>query len=297
MPDVAAAGVATISAGAMKRIGAVKQKARREVLIMASGPTMIEAPLAEARSQGAEIWGLNAVHRQVDPWLFTRFFQLHKPGSNEGHVDDPDHKAFLEAWGTNQYRDWVDTYGGGGPHLKSKGHKDPAVILTSGNRPKWPNSEPYPIDDVTESAGPMGRRYFTNTVDFMVALAIHEGFTKVSVYGADMISDGDSEYYKMRQSLEYYVGVMRGRGIDFYIPQRSALCKADRVYGYEEKPKHNDNLLKVLEGQVSELKRTIEEKEKERATAVAEINACKGGIRATELFIKTVKRRERGAQF
>ena len=305
MPDVNGEGTAKISREQMRgvmspvRLPAFKvepTKAVREVLIMASGPTAAEAPIAQKRAEGAAVWGLNAVHRQLDPWLFTAFFQLHRVGSGEGHIDDPDHKAWLEAWGTDKYPEWVELYGGDAPHLGSGGHEDPAVIYTSEESGRWPMGRRYPLEDVAKDVGPMGRKYFTNTVDYMVAFALFEGYTRIGLFGADMISDGDNEYTKMRQSLEYYVGVARGRGVELYIPDKSALCRARRVYGFEEKPKHDENLLKLMRGQQTKIREELEDQENKRREIIASINACKGGLRAFDAIIKLVERRERGSQ-
>jgi hypothetical protein len=271
------------------------------LVILASGPTAAEAPLAEARGNGAHIWGLNAVHRQIDPWLFTHFFQMHRPGSGEGHIDDPDHTAWLESWGrsSESYSAWVKTYG----HMSRAapmipGHGDPAPIyMIEENAERYPMSRSYPLDEVVRSAGPMGRKYFTSTIDFMFALAIHQGYTDVSIYGVDMVGDGDNEYTKMRQSAEYYTGVMQGRGIKYYLPQRSALCRSDRVYGYEEKDKRDDNQVKLIRSMIADADKAEAQAEEDRAKAVALINACKGGRSALKSILNMHKYRERGSQY
>ena len=116
MPDVNGKGTAVVSRSQMASLmGAEKLRAEKRVLILASGPTAQEAPIAEARAAGSEIWGLNAVHRQVDPFLFTRFFQIHRTGSGEGHIADPDHAAWLRAWG---YASLCEVGRRLGPHLE-----------------------------------------------------------------------------------------------------------------------------------------------------------------------------------
>ncbi len=276
----------------------IKLPKKKRVIILGSGPTDREAPIEEARAAGTEIWGLNAVHRKFDPWLFTRFFQIHRKGTNEGHIDEPDHEAWLKSWGTNRYKKWVEDWGNYSPEApKEEGHKDPAPIYMISESDQIPASIAYPIEEVAEKLGPMGRKYFTNTIDFMLALAIYEGFNEVFLYGIDLTSDGDGEYTKMRQSLEYYVGVMHGRGIEYFIPQRSALCKADRIYGYEEKSQQNTNLLKLLQGMTKEIDKELKNSDQKRVESVAEVNACRGGLKALDAITTIIERRERGSQF
>lgn len=298
MPDVNGKGTAVVSRSQMASLmGAEKLRAEKRVLILASGPTAQEAPIAEARAAGSEIWGLNAVHRQVDPFLFTRFFQIHRTGSGEGHIDDPDHAAWLRAWGTPAYAKWVEDWGHISKITSSNGHKEHARIYTTEHNASVPMSVPYPIGDVARLIGPMGRKYFTNTIDFMLALAICEAFTHVDIYGVDMIADEDGEYAKMRQSCEFYVGVMQGRGIKYFIPQRSALCRANRVYGFEEKPKQDDNLIGLISGVSKQIDEEMTNADKRRVEATAELNACKGGKKAIETVIGIIRARERGSQF
>ena len=288
MSDVLGSGVGVIR----------KSKLKKGIILLGSGPTASEAPIGEARAAGTEVWGLNAVHRQIDPWLFTRFFQIHRPGSNEGHIDEPDHQAWLKAWGTDKYKKWVEDWGNYSPNApKEEGHKEPAPIYMITKSKEIPTSITYPIDEIATALGPMGRKYFTNTIDFMLALAIYEGFNEIALYGIDLTNDGDNEYTKMRQSLEYYVGVMHGRGISYFIPQRSSLCRSDRIYGYEEKSKQNSNLLKLLEGITKEINQEMGNADQKRVEATADINACKGGLKALDSIINIVERRERGSQF
>ena len=278
--------------------GTARFISNKRVIIVASGPTALEAPIEEARASGTEVWGLNAVHRKTDPWLFTRFFQLHRPGTNEGHIDEPDHQAWLKTWGTPGYKKWVEDWGNYSPLApKEEGHEEPAPIYMITKSKSMPMSVAYPIEEIAADLGPMGRKYFTNSVDFMVASAIHEGYKEIALYGVDLTSDGDNEYTKMRQSLEYYIGVMHGRGISYFIPQRSALCKAERIYGYEEKSKQNTNLLKLLKGMVNEVNQEMDNADRRRAEAVAEVNACKGGLKALDSIAALIERRERGSQF
>jgi hypothetical protein len=105
-----------------------------------------------------------------------------------------------------------------------------------------PASIRYPIEEIINEFGVerldnsnIKDAYFTNSISFMLALAIREGFEEIHVYGVDMAVGG--EYNEQRPSCEYYLGIARGRGIKIYIPPESDLLKARHMYGYEDEAK------------------------------------------------------------
>lgn len=95
-----------------------------------------------------------------------------------------------------------------------------------------PMSIRYPyeeINDYISHLDPCGRDYFTNSVSFMIALAMYEGFDIIHLYGVDMAVG--SEYEHQRPSCEFWVGICKGLGIELYIPEQSDLLKTMAVYG------------------------------------------------------------------
>jgi hypothetical protein len=90
-----------------------------------------------------------------------------------------------------------------------------------------PNSIEYPLEEITEKFG----TYFTNTISFMIALALLQGYKVIHVYGVNMAVD--SEYAYERPSCEYFVGLARGMGAEVFLHPDSDLCKTTFLYGYE----------------------------------------------------------------
>lgn len=66
----------------------------------------------------------------------------------------------------------------------------------------------YPIHLVTEF---FETDYFSNTIDYMIALAIYEGYTSLDLYGVNMALE--SEYYYEKPGVDYWCGQAMGRGI------------------------------------------------------------------------------------
>ncbi|KKW05508.1 MAG: hypothetical protein UY40_C0017G0001 [candidate division CPR1 bacterium GW2011_GWC1_49_13] len=91
-----------------------------------------------------------------------------------------------------------------------------------------PLSIPFPKDDLIQKYG----SYFTNTISWEIALAMHLGFREIRLYGVNM--SNDIEYSSQRPSCEYYIGLARGMGITVYIPPESDLLKSMYLYGFED---------------------------------------------------------------
>ena len=76
-----------------------------------------------------------------------------------------------------------------------------------------------------------GRKYYTSTIAFMIALAIKAGYMEIHLYGVHM--SASEEYGSQRQACEYWLGVAEGRGCKIFIPQESEILHTPYIYGYE----------------------------------------------------------------
>ena len=92
--------------------------------------------------------------------------------------------------------------------------------------PHIPNSIRYPIEEVLE--GGRFKPYFTSSIAYMMALAIHERLN-IKLLGVDMKLD--SEYAYQREALLYWQGVAEGLGLTVEIPDVSPLADTGPLYG------------------------------------------------------------------
>jgi len=91
-----------------------------------------------------------------------------------------------------------------------------------------PAGRRYPIHDVLRY---FRRRYFTNTVTYMIALAIMERPAVIGVWGVDMAQT--KEYRNQRPSCEWLLGWAEGAGIEVVLPGECDLLKTPFLYGFE----------------------------------------------------------------
>lgn len=87
--------------------------------------------------------------------------------------------------------------------------------------------EEYPYDEIVSR---FGIDYFSNTIAYMIALAVYEGYERIRLYGVDMALE---EYKREMPSVEFWLGVAVGQGIKVEIGQGSSLfkTKTGRRYG------------------------------------------------------------------
>lgn len=129
----------------------------------------------------------------------------------------------------------------------------------------------YPLKEILQKFD----NYFTNSISWMLALAINEGFEEIHVYGVDMAVD--TEYHHQRPSCEFFLGIAAGLGIKVYIPPEADLLKTRFLYGFDEPQQREWNK------KLRSMKVTIDEKRKRLS---GEINHLQGEIKIREIQLQ-----------
>lgn len=228
---------------------------RKKVAIVGfASSTRLKAPFDD---QAWEIWGMNQLYRYI-PRL-TRWFEMHQHEGPHSYVADmvpgTDYIAWMRAC--------------------------PVPIYMVSSRPDFVTSITYPLDQMLSE---FGTDYFHSTVDYMLALAISEGFEEIGVWGIDMAHD--SEYEHQKPSGSFWIGVAKGRGIKVTIPHESALLHKVHRYGYEPLPSD------ALVNQLAARARALHER---RAQLQTEMNAVDGALQENDHWTEFAKHAKRGA--
>ncbi|MFA5340316.1 MAG: hypothetical protein WC332_00925 [Clostridia bacterium] len=98
------------------------------------------------------------------------------------------------------------------------------------NNVPYINLGSYPINEIIEY---FETDYFSNTIDYAIALAIYKGFTEINLYGVNMTAR--SEYLWQKPSLEFWIGQALGRGIKVKVHGSGSLILRTNggvMYGY-----------------------------------------------------------------
>ncbi len=165
-----------------------------------------------------ERWGMNNLHQLIPPAQFARWYDLHP---NSSISTDAIHEQ------------WLMSGASGLP------------VFVWEPQDKWPTSVAFPRREITDAFG----TYFTNSVSWMIAHAMAEGVTHLGLFGIDMATG--SEYAAQRPSVEYFIGLARGQGIEVTIPDQSDLLQGGGLYGTSDDP---SGLRAKLEQRLSELR-------------------------------------------
>ncbi len=177
-----------------------KPKSKKKIAIV--GAAFSSRTLAPYDDPAWEVWGLNTSYTWQPRW--DRWFDIHDPetikGSNPGH------------W------EWLA--------------KQSTPVYMQKQVDEIPASVEYPLDMIRDLYGD----YLTNSISYMVALAISHQPHTIGIWGVDMAQDNtkreQSEYAHQRPSCEYFVGIARGLGIEVIIAPESDLLKTAHVYGF-----------------------------------------------------------------
>lgn len=112
----------------------------------------------------------------------------------------------------------------------------PTPIYMAEKYPEIPNAVRYPKELMLSLYQPPGENVFTSHAAWMSALALYEGVTHVGFWG---ISYGAGEEREsQRESLIYWIGLLRGAGVQVILPN-SGKFKVSintypmELYGYE----------------------------------------------------------------
>lgn len=189
------------------------------------------------------IWGLNDLYYEMPatPVERIRWFQIHQ-------WERPTIPARPKS---------VGDFSGGPPHPRDPNHVNwlretakacPVYLMKA--QPEVPDALVLPREEIYQYfRDATGRpiKYFTNTISWMIAMAVMElaprenGFralegATIGVWGVDMMVSGGagSEYGYQRPSCEFLLGWAAGAGIGIHVPDESELLKSAFDYGDEQ---------------------------------------------------------------
>ena len=233
----------------------------KKLAIVGTAPSSIY--LAPYNDPDFEIWGLNGVYSYIDFAMvsnFTRWFDIHSM------------KAIKDLSGSTDARYQF----GNGYYGWLQGLTIP--LYNQEVFPDFPTSVKYPLEEILRK---FPRKYFTNSISWMLALAIYEGYEDISIYGVDMAMS--SEYSEQRPSCEYFIGYAEGLGINVYIPDQSDLLKTPFLYGFEDEKR--DYMRTKLLARKQELERKKAEANQQIGQATASLNTYDGALQDVEYIL------------
>lgn len=185
----------------------------KKVCLLGTSNTLNQAPIND---KSFEFWALNDMYEMIPTANISRWFELHTRREQE---------KVISARASGGYLDGLRSL--------------TMPVYMQDKYEDIPTSIKYPLEDVIAH---FGRQYFKSTLDYMIALALYEGFEEIHIYGVNM---ADSiEYAHQRPSMEYWIGRAEGMGVKVVLPEGCDLLKAYFRYGYDEE-RESDLLVKA----------------------------------------------------
>lgn len=170
----------------------------KKIAIIGTTSSLVDAPY---NNPEWEIWGLNGAYDAVP--RYDRWFDMHS-------------MKILKQYHESAYFTF----------LNKAGDK----VMMAHPSTEVPNAQLFPAKELVDKYG----RYFTNTVAWLIAYAIEQKPDVIGLWGINMAMD--TEYSIQRPSVEYFLGIAEGKGIDVIIPETSELMKCSFLYGIEDAP-------------------------------------------------------------
>lgn len=181
---------------------------RRKVGIIGAGPLRSTAPWDDPEWI---LWGLNEIPQK----RATAWFELH-PMRAQSQAD----LAWLQKCPVPCYV--LDYYTARNfSEIEYYGEVFPGI----------PRPVEYPLDRVLSATS--GRRYFTCTFAYQVALALADGFEEIGLWGVDLDLGTPRERLVEKPCLEYWLGLAEGRGVRVTMPEGTTLLNRPYLYGYD----------------------------------------------------------------
>jgi hypothetical protein len=189
----------------------------KHVAIVGLGPSMHDY-VKMAKGLGAraklcdEVWGINALG---DVLQCDRVFHMDDVAIQQLRADAQPDSNIAAMLG------WLQHH--------------PGPIYTSVVRDGYPGMIPFPLKEIVND---LGYAYFNNTCAYAVALAIHLGVEKISMFGCDFTYPNAHDAEKGRGCVEYWLGFARARGIEICLAATTSLmdsCEPEhlKLYGYD----------------------------------------------------------------
>jgi hypothetical protein len=155
-----------------------------------------------------EVWLFNeAISNPANEWAkrADAVFQMHIPAiwKNPNNRNDPGHYAWLQ--------------------------KTDCAVYMQEQYPEVPNAKAYPLEGILDMLGDRENHFLTSSVPQALGLAAYLGiYDRVEVYGVAM--ETNTEYGFQREGVAFWLGFLKGRGIDLYFADPTFHAP---LYGYE----------------------------------------------------------------
>jgi|TARA_Y100000310_G_scaffold23392_1_gene22388 hypothetical protein len=184
----------------------------KEIIVLGTGSTRGQCPY------DVEVWGVNGIYSEIElrslkklPVRLDKLFITDYLFSPQGHLHFDIDRVNRIAKNMNTKVMMLHELSLG--KYRIKGSKYPFKMI----------------------ANKFKTRYFTSTISYMLAWALHKKCTKVSLYGVDM--HGKEEYMMQKGGVEYWLARLQESGADIFVAPGGTILQTPNGLPYGFKPR------------------------------------------------------------
>ena len=185
----------------------------KAVTILGTGSTRVQCPY-----DASQVWGVNGIYSEIDtrmmrklPVRLDKLFITDYLFSPQGHIHfDIDRLNRI----TEEMHCQVMTL----HELRLGKYRIKATK--------------YPFKMISNK---FNTEYFTSTISFMLAWALHKEYKKVRLYGVDM--HGKDEYMMQKGGVEYWIGRLQQSGAEVFVAEGGTVMQTPNGLPYGFKPR------------------------------------------------------------
>lgn len=212
----------------------------KKIAILGTCPSRLMAPISD---MSWDIWTIGPGGKNANRW--NVLFEIHGKGT------------------------WPEGFA---EYLKElKEEKPPKRIYTEEPMPDWPANVVFPRDQLF---GKYGKKWFTSSIAYALALALEENVTDLGIYGIDL--ESGEEYQSQFDGARYFLDLARLAGVNVYLPGGCGLLRDPMPYP----DSYETHLAMTLQSKIDYLREISNQKRAQHGQLAAEINHIDGEIAA-----------------
>ena len=212
----------------------------KKIAILGTCPSRMSAPLAD---MSWDIWTIGPGGKNSNRW--STLFEIHGSGT------------------------WPEGFAEYLNELKAE--KPPKRIFTESPMPDWPANVVFPQEALFAK---YGRKWFTSSISYALALALEENVTKLGIFGIDL--ESGEEYRSQFDGARYFLDLARLAGVDLVMPAGCGLLRDPIPYPNS----FETHLAMTIQAKVEYLSQIASQKRAQHGQLAAEINHIDGEIAA-----------------
>ena len=213
---------------------------QKKIAILGTCPSRLAAPLADI---SWDVWTIGPGGKNSNRW--NVLFEIHGNGT------------------------WPEGFAEYLHELKQE--KPPKRIYTESPMPDWPANVVYPQEQLFSK---YGRKWFTSSISYALALALEENVTDLGIFGIDL--ESGEEYKSQFDGCRFFLDLARLAGVNLVMPAGCGLLRDPIPYPNS----FETNLSQMIQSKVEYLGPLASQKRAQHGQLAAEINHIDGEIAA-----------------